>query len=55
MRPFIGDTFSDEVFFDIITAAYKNFAERRGPLWSSLKITIFFGAFHGPTLALKIS
>ena len=54
MRPFIGDTFSDEVFFDIITAAYKNFGHSaRAPLVQLENNHFLLELFHGPTLAFK--
>ncbi len=54
MRPFIGDTFNDEVFFDIITAAYKNFGHSaRAPLVQLENNHFLLELFHGPTLAFK--
>ena len=54
MRPFIGDTFADEVFFDIIKAAYKNFDPAlRAPLVELENNHFLLELFHGPTLAFK--
>ena len=54
MRPFIGDTFGDEVFFDIITAAYKSFDHAsRAPLVELENNHFLLELFHGPTLAFK--
>ena len=54
MRPFIGDTFADEVFFDIINAAYKNFDPAlRAPLVELENNHFLLELFHGPTLAFK--
>ena len=54
MRPFIGDTFNDEVFFDIVTAAYKNFGHSaRAPLVQLENNHFLLELFHGPTLAFK--
>ena len=54
MHPFIGDAFGDEVFFDIINAAYKNFDHAsRAPLVELGKNHFLLELFHGPTLAFK--
>ena len=54
MRPFIGDTFADEVFFGIINAAYKNFDPAlRAPLVELENNHFLLELFHGPTLAFK--
>jgi len=54
MRPFIGDTFSDEQFMDLITAAYAGFGhEARAPLVQLAPNHFLLELFHGPTLAFK--
>ncbi|MFY0692409.1 MAG: threonine synthase [Paracoccaceae bacterium] len=54
MRPFIGDTFTDEEFADIIAAAYRNFGhDARAPLVQLGPNHHLLELFHGPTLAFK--
>ncbi|NNK79411.1 MAG: threonine synthase [Litoreibacter sp.] len=54
MRPFIGDTFTDEEFADIIAAAYKDFGhDARAPLVQLGPNHHLLELFHGPTLAFK--
>ena len=54
MRPYIGSTFGDEVFFDIINAAYKSFDHAsRAPLVELENNHFLLELFHGPTLAFK--
>lgn len=54
MRPFIGDTFSDAEFSDIITRAYAGFGHRaRAPLVQLDNNHFLLELFHGPTLAFK--
>ncbi len=54
MRPFIGDTFSDNEFADIITRAYAGFRhDARAPLVQLGSNHHLLELFHGPTLAFK--
>ena len=54
MHPFIGGAFGDEVFFDVINAAYYNFDHAsRAPLVELEKNHFLLELFHGPTLAFK--
>ncbi len=54
MHPFIGGGFGDEVFFEIINAAYENFDHAsRAPLVELGKNHFLLELFHGPTLAFK--
>ena len=54
MRPFIGDTFSDAEFGDIIGRAYKVFRHAaRAPLVQLESNHFLLELFHGPTLAFK--
>ena len=54
MRPFIGDTFSDAEFRDLIAKAYSGFAhDARCPLVQLDPNTHLLELFHGPTLAFK--
>ncbi|WP_407492321.1 threonine synthase [Pseudooceanicola sp. MF1-13] len=54
MRPFIGDTFTDEEFGDIIAKAYAGFAHAaRAPLVQLDSGHFLLELFHGPTLAFK--
>ena len=54
MRPFIGDTFTDAEFQDIIGKAYANFAHAsRAPLKELAPGHFLLELFHGPTLAFK--
>ncbi|MCL4105171.1 UNVERIFIED_CONTAM: hypothetical protein GTU68_018878 [Idotea baltica] len=54
MRPFVGDTFSDDVFQEIIAKAYANFGhDARAPLVQLGSNHFLLELFHGPTLAFK--
>ncbi|MGJ8586053.1 MAG: threonine synthase [Marinosulfonomonas sp.] len=54
MRPFVGDTFTDAEFGDIISRAYDGFAhEARAPLVQLGSNHFLLELFHGPTLAFK--
>ena len=54
MRPFVGDTFTDDKFYEIIEAAYKNFGHSaRAPLVQIDNNHFLLELFHGPTLAFK--
>jgi threonine synthase len=54
MRPFIGDTFNDAEFRDIIAKAYANFGHSaRAPLVQLDNNHFLLELFHGPTLAFK--
>ncbi len=54
MRPFIGDTFSDDEFRDLIAKAYANFGhDSRAPLKELAPNHFLLELFHGPTLAFK--
>ncbi|MEH6830752.1 MAG: threonine synthase [Sulfitobacter sp.] len=54
MRPFIGDTFSDDEFRDLIAKAYAGFGhESRAPLKELAPNHFLLELFHGPTLAFK--
>lgn len=54
MRPFIGDTFTDDEFRDLIEAAYADFNhEARAPLKQLDSNHFLLELFHGPTLAFK--
>ncbi|OSP56515.1 threonine synthase [Pseudoruegeria sp. SK021] len=54
MRPFIGDTFTDSEFQDIIARAYAGFAHpARAPLVQIAPNQFVLELFHGPTLAFK--
>ena len=54
MRPFIGDTFSDGQFREIIAKAYANFSHAaRAPLVQLGPNHYLLELFHGPTLAFK--
>lgn len=54
MRPFIGDTFSDTEFRDLINTAYAGFTHAaRCPLVQLDSNTHLLELFHGPTLAFK--
>lgn len=54
MRPFIGDTFSDDQFKGLIKAAYANFNhDARAPLVQLAPNHFLLELFHGPTLAFK--
>lgn len=54
MRPFVGDSFTDDDFGDIISRAYSTFAhEARAPLVQLGPNHFLLELFHGPTLAFK--
>jgi threonine synthase len=54
MRPFVGDTFSESEFGDIITRAYQGFRHvSRAPLKELAPNHFLMELFHGPTLAFK--
>lgn len=54
MRPFIGDTFTDEEFADIIARAYADFGHvARAPVVQTGANQFLLELFHGPTLAFK--
>ncbi len=54
MRPFIGDTFTDDEFREIIAKAYAGFAhDARAPLVQLAPGHFLLELFHGPTLAFK--
>ncbi len=54
MRPFIGDTFSDAQFREIIAKAYAGFGHAaRAPLVQLDTNHFLLELFHGPTLAFK--
>ena len=54
MRPFIGDTFSDAEFKNLIARAYQRFGHTaRAPLVQLAPNHFLLELFHGPTLAFK--
>ncbi|KCV80907.1 threonine synthase [Actibacterium atlanticum] len=54
MRPFIGDTFTDDEFRAIIARAYAGFGhDARAPLVQLDDNHFLLELFHGPTLAFK--
>jgi len=54
MRPFIGDTFSDSQFRELIAKAYAGFGHvARAPLVQLAPNHFLLELFHGPTLAFK--
>jgi len=54
MRPFIGDTFDDVEFLNIITSAYAGFHhDARAPLVQLDRNHFLLELYHGPTLAFK--
>jgi threonine synthase len=54
MRPFIGDTFTDTEFREIIARAYEGFGhDARAPLVQLAPNHFLLELFHGPTLAFK--
>ena len=54
MRPFIGDTFTDDAFAEIIAKAYGGFSHpARAPLVQIGANHHLLELFHGPTLAFK--
>jgi len=54
MKPFIGDTFSDDEFKRIIKTAYSGFSHRaKCPMVQLSENHFLLELFHGPTLAFK--
>ncbi len=54
MRPFIGDTFTDAEFGEIIARAYAGFGhDARAPMVQIGANQFLLELFHGPTLAFK--
>ena len=54
MRPFIGDTFTDDEFGELIEQAYAGFGHAaRAPLKQLQQNHFLLELFHGPTLAFK--
>jgi threonine synthase len=54
MRPFVGDSFSEEEFFEIIQRSYAGFRHSaRAPLVQLQSNHFLLELFHGPTLAFK--
>ena len=54
MRPFIGDSFTDDEFRGIIARAYEGFGHAaRAPLKQLAPNHFLLELFHGPTLAFK--
>ncbi|MEX3014600.1 threonine synthase [Gymnodinialimonas hymeniacidonis] len=54
MRPFIGDTFADAEFAELIEKAYAGFGHAaRAPLKQLQENHFLLELFHGPTLAFK--
>ncbi|MBS0126668.1 threonine synthase [Thetidibacter halocola] len=54
MRPFVGDSFTDETFADLIARAYAGFGHNaRAPLVQLAPNHFLLELFHGPTLAFK--
>jgi len=54
MRPFVGDTFSDDEFRGLIDKAYAGFGHAaRAPLVQLEQGHFLLELFHGPTLAFK--
>ncbi|MDF1726898.1 MAG: threonine synthase [Sulfitobacter sp.] len=54
MRPFIGETFTDDEFRQLIAAAYATFGhDARAPLVQLAPNHFLLELFHGPTLAFK--
>lgn len=54
MRPFVGDSFSDETFGDLISKAYAGFGHNaRAPMVQLAPNHFLLELFHGPTLAFK--
>ncbi|MFC3614038.1 threonine synthase [Lutimaribacter marinistellae] len=54
MQPYIGDTFTDAEFRDIIARAYNGFGHAaRAPLKQLSEGQFLLELFHGPTLAFK--
>ncbi|MGH1459095.1 MAG: threonine synthase [Paracoccaceae bacterium] len=54
MRPFIGETFTDDEFAEIIAKAYAGFGhDARAPMVQLAENHFLLELFHGPTLAFK--
>ena len=54
MRPFLGDTFTDDEFRNLIAKAYAGFGhDARAPLVQLAPNHFLLELFHGPTLAFK--
>ncbi|HJO51287.1 MAG TPA: threonine synthase, partial [Sulfitobacter pontiacus] len=54
MKPFVGDTFSDDEFKALIAKAYAGFNHKvRAPLVQLEQGHFLLELFHGPTLAFK--
>lgn len=54
LRPFTGDSFSDDTFRDLIGKAYRGFGhDARAPLVQLGPNLFLLELFHGPTLAFK--
>ncbi|QXT40942.1 threonine synthase [Gymnodinialimonas ceratoperidinii] len=54
MRPFVGDTFGDDEFAELIEKAYAGFGHAaRAPLKQLQDNHFLLELFHGPTLAFK--
>jgi len=54
MRPFIGETFTDDEFAEIIAKTYAGFGhDARAPLVQLAENHFLLELFHGPTLAFK--
>jgi threonine synthase len=54
MKPFVGDTFTDQEFKDIIERAYAGFAHTaKCPVVQLSENHFLLELFHGPTLAFK--
>ncbi len=54
MRPYLGDTFTDDEFHGLITSAYAGFGHAaRAPLVQLGPNHFLLELFHGPTLAFK--
>ena len=54
MRPYIGDTFTDDEFREIIARSYHGFGhDSRAPLKELAPNHFLLELFHGPTLAFK--
>ncbi|EPX78790.1 threonine synthase [Salipiger mucosus] len=54
MRPFVGDSFTDETFGDLIAKAYAGFGHgARAPMVQLAPGHFLLELFHGPTLAFK--
>ncbi len=54
MRPYLGDTFADDTFRNLIASAYAGFGHpARAPLKQLAPDHFLLELFHGPTLAFK--